>query len=54
MSAVTFGLFLTVFYGALINGVIGDAKNQMDNTGNGRDSRPSESCVPVAVGAHGW
>lgn len=44
MSAVGVGLLLVVVYGGLISGIIGDAKNQLDNTGMGH----------VEIYADGW
>lgn len=35
MSAIGIGLFLSIFYGGLVAGVISDAKNQLDNGGMG-------------------
>jgi ABC-type lipoprotein release transport system permease subunit len=35
MSAIGFGLFLVIFYSGLIAGVLGEAKNQLDNGGLG-------------------
>jgi ABC-type lipoprotein release transport system permease subunit len=35
MSAVGLGLLLTIFYAGLISGILGEAKNQLDNGGMG-------------------
>ena len=35
MSAVCIGTVLIIFYGGLMNGVVGEAKSQLDNTGMG-------------------
>jgi ABC-type lipoprotein release transport system permease subunit len=35
MSAIGFGLFLVIFYSGLVGGMMGDAKNQLDNGGMG-------------------
>jgi putative ABC transport system permease protein len=44
MSAVGIGLVLIIFYGGLIAGALGDAKNQLDNVGMGH----------VEITAAGW
>ncbi len=44
MSAVGFGLLLIIFYSGLMAGVLGDARNQLDNTGMGH----------VEITAEGW
>ena len=35
MSAIGFGLFLVIFYSGLAGGMLGEAKNQLDNAGMG-------------------
>jgi ABC-type lipoprotein release transport system permease subunit len=35
MSAIGFGLLLVIFYSGLVGGMLGDAKNQLDNGGMG-------------------
>ena len=35
MSAIGFGLLLVIFYSGLVGGMLGDAKNQLDNAGMG-------------------
>ncbi len=44
MSAVGIGLVLVIVYGGLMSGMLGEAKNQLDNTGMGH----------VEVSAPGW